>query len=121
MVETIPILRIFDYDKTIEFYIDWLEFNIDWDHSPENLPRYLGISLKGVKLHLSEHHGDGTPGTKVFIENFPELRSYHKNLQNKSYPFMNPGIDTFPFIKDTLCMEVIDPFGNKLVFTGPER
>lgn len=29
---TIPILRIFDYQKAIEFYIDWLGFEIVWEH-----------------------------------------------------------------------------------------
>lgn len=121
MTETIPILRIFNYDKMKEFYIDWLGFTIDWEHNPENAPIYLGVSLGQVKLHLSEHHGDGTPGTKVFIENFPNLKSYHRELQNKSYKYMNPGIGKFPFMKSTLCMEVVDPFGNKIVFTGPKK
>nr|WP_317168533.1 glyoxalase superfamily protein [Chryseobacterium sp. LAM-KRS1] len=26
--QVIPVLRIFDYNKTIEFYIDWLGFEI---------------------------------------------------------------------------------------------
>lgn len=28
MTAVVPILRIFDYDKAIEFYITWLEFKI---------------------------------------------------------------------------------------------
>jgi catechol 2,3-dioxygenase-like lactoylglutathione lyase family enzyme len=36
---TIPILRIFDYQKTIEFYVDWLGFEIVWEHRfEENTP-----------------------------------------------------------------------------------
>ncbi len=31
--KVIPILRIFDYKKTIEFYIDWLGFKINWEHT----------------------------------------------------------------------------------------
>jgi Glyoxalase superfamily protein len=29
--QVIPVLRIFDYKKTIEFYIEWLGFVIDWE------------------------------------------------------------------------------------------
>ncbi|MEP7229033.1 MAG: glyoxalase superfamily protein [Ginsengibacter sp.] len=31
--KVIPILRIFDHKKAIEFYIDWLGFKIDWEHN----------------------------------------------------------------------------------------
>lgn len=37
--KVIPVLRIFDYKKAIEFYVDWLEFKIDWEHTfEENTP-----------------------------------------------------------------------------------
>ncbi len=29
---TIPILRIFDVDRAKEFYLDYLGFNLDWEH-----------------------------------------------------------------------------------------
>ena len=34
--KTIPILRIFNYNKAIEFYIDWLGFEIEWKNIAEN-------------------------------------------------------------------------------------
>ena len=33
---------------------------------------------------------------------------------------MKPGIDKTPWDYDTYCMEVIDPFGNRLTFTGKD-
>lgn len=44
MAKAIPIFRIFDYDKAIEFYTKWLGFNIDWQdrEDPEdNSPVYM--------------------------------------------------------------------------------
>jgi catechol 2,3-dioxygenase-like lactoylglutathione lyase family enzyme len=62
--KVIPVLRIFDYKKAIEFYIDWLGFKINWEHTfDKNSPVYMEIEKDGLTLHLSEHHGDGTPGT----------------------------------------------------------
>lgn len=34
--KAIPILRIFDYKKAIEFYVDWLGFKIVWEHTTKS-------------------------------------------------------------------------------------
>ncbi|GJN78769.1 hypothetical protein PLIIFM63780_002278 [Purpureocillium lilacinum] len=58
-----PILRIFDIVKADEFYVGYLGFNIDWEHRfGDNAPLYRQVSRGGLALHLSEHHGDGSPG-----------------------------------------------------------
>lgn len=68
--KTIPMLRIFDKAKAIEFYVNWLGFTIDWEHSfvEGQPPIYMQVSGSGIVLHLTEHHGDCTPGGKVYIE-----------------------------------------------------
>ncbi len=112
--KVIPILRIFDYKKAIEFYIDWLGFKIDWEHTfEENTPVYMQVSGEGITLHLSEHHGDSTPGTRVYIE-CAWLKEYHKQLIEKKYKYNKPGLEESFY--GTWCMEVNDPFGNKLSF-----
>ncbi len=110
----IPVLRISDYQKALEFYIDWLEFNIDWEyeHAP-GMPAYVQISSDSVKLHLTEHQGDCNTGAKVFIE-FSYLKEFHKELIAKRYPFSKPVIQEAPW--NAITMEVIDPFGDKLLF-----
>ena len=113
-----PIFRIFDYTKTLEFYVDWLGFKIDWEDKPANAPVYMQVSLDDIIIHLSEHHGDCSPGARVHIENFVGLKEYHKKLLDKQYKFMRPGIGKTPWNSKTYCMEVIDPFGNRLTFTG---
>ena len=34
--KVIPVLRIFDYNKAIEFYVDWLGFKVEWEHHFED-------------------------------------------------------------------------------------
>lgn len=109
-----PIFRSFDETKAREFYIDYLGFMVDWEHrfSPE-APLYMQVSLGDVQLHLSEHHGDATPGSAVRIE-VNDIEMFHQTLQAKGYKYANPGI-----LDQTWgCREVIvtDPFGNRIVF-----
>jgi Glyoxalase superfamily protein len=66
--DAIPILRMFSVERAKEFYVGFLGFAIDWEHRfGDNFPLYAQISRSGLRLHLSEHHGDATPGSTVFI------------------------------------------------------
>ena len=112
--KVVPILRIFDYKKAIEFYVDWLGFTIDWEHVfEEGMPIYMQVSRDGISLHLSEHHGDTTPGTRIYIE-CTGLKEYHRELNDKKYKNNKPGLEKAFY--GAWCMEVIDPFGNRLTF-----
>jgi uncharacterized glyoxalase superfamily protein PhnB len=112
--KVIPTLRIFDYDKAVEFYIGWLGFTISWEHRfEENAPVYMEIEKDGITLHLSEHHGDGTPGTHVSIW-CQGVRAYHEELISKKYKYNRPGIkETF---YGALEFTANDPFNNRLSF-----
>ena len=58
-----PILRIFDIAKAREFYLAYLGYAVNWEHRFEpELPLYMQIARDDSILHLSEHHGDGSPG-----------------------------------------------------------
>ena len=64
----VPILRMFSLERTLEFYVDYLGFTVDWQHRFEDgLPLYMQVSRAGLVLHLSEHHGDGSPGANIRI------------------------------------------------------
>lgn len=112
--KTIPVLRIFDYKKAIEFYVDWLGFEIVWEHRfEENAPVYMEVAKDGLTLHLSEHHGDGTPGSRVFVW-CKDLKAYHKELIDKKYKYNRPGFEETFY--DAWSVTVDDPFGNKILF-----
>jgi len=112
---TVPILRVFDVAKAKEFYLDFLGFQVDWEHRFEpELPLYKQISRGDLVIHLSEHHGDGPPGTAVFVD-MTGLRKFHHEITAKRYPNLRPGIERMPWNADV--MAVTDPFGNNIRFT----
>jgi uncharacterized glyoxalase superfamily protein PhnB len=114
VLETIPILRIFDEAKAKAFYVEWLGFQVDWEHRfAPNMPLYMQVSRAGCTLHLSEHHGDCCPGSTVFLR-VKGLEEYHKEITAKGYAYLSPELErTF---HHSMCMEVIDAFGNRLRF-----
>lgn len=110
-----PILRVFDEEKTKEFYVDFLGFKVDWGHRfGDSLPLYLQVSKNDCILHLTEHHGDCCPGSALRIE-VDEIESYQQELIDKGYKNSRPGIQDMPW--GTKDMAITDPFGNRLIFT----
>ena len=66
---TTPILRSFDEAKARAFYLDFLGFKVVFEHRfHAGAPLYMGIARGDCHLHLSEHHGDATPGSSMRIE-----------------------------------------------------
>lgn len=113
---TTPILRIFDERKAREFYLDFLGFKVDWEHRFEpGLPLYLQVSRDGCVLHLSEHHGDGSPGAALRIQT-DELEAFHRELLAKTSSYARPGLQEMPW--GSTDMPLHDPFGNRLTFTN---
>jgi len=74
----------------------------------------MQVSRDGCVLHLSEHHGDCSPGAALRVET-DGLETFHAELSAKGYKFARPGIEDMPW--GTRDMSVKDPFGNRLTFT----
>ncbi|MGA8152527.1 MAG: glyoxalase superfamily protein [Terriglobales bacterium] len=114
LTRAIPILRIFDERKAKEFYRGFLGFTIDWEHRFEpNTPLYMQVSKGDVLLHLSEHYGDGVPGTATLLV-MTGIEEFCRDLQRKKYKYYRPGIQLQPW--NAKEMAVIDPFGNRIRF-----
>lgn len=110
----VPILRSFDEAKARAFYIGYLGFKVDWEHRFEpGLPLYLQVSRSACVLHLSEHHGDCSPGAALRIA-VDDLDALHAELRAKPYANARPEIEAMPW--GSRDMAVKDPFGNRLVF-----
>ena len=112
----IPILRMFDLATTKRFYLDYLGCTLDWQDGEGDRPLYLQVSRGNLELHLSSHHGDGTPGTAVLIV-VSDVEALHAELHSRDYPFMNPGIEPGP--GNGTQMVLIDPASNLLRFYEP--
>jgi catechol 2,3-dioxygenase-like lactoylglutathione lyase family enzyme len=110
----IPVFRIFSLQKAREFYLGYLGFTLDFEHRfAPDMPVYLQVSRGAVVLHLSEHHGDATPGATVYIR-MRGVRDYHRELAGKDYRYMNPGVEKRDWTDAE--MTVTDPFGNRIRF-----
>ena len=109
-----PILRMFDVEKTRAFYVGYLGFGVDWEHRFEpKLPLYMQVSRSECRLHLSEHHGDCCPGSKIRIA-CGDVGALLAELRGKSYDMLRPCIETPPWGGKELTL--IDPASNGLVF-----
>ena len=107
-LQVIPILRIFSIEKAREFYLDYAAFHLDWEHRFEPT---------GLVLQLSEHYGDGSPGTH-FKVTFEGVRELHAELSAKNYPYWRPGITETFWWTDQLNLLV--PFGNRISLCEPK-
>ena len=109
----IPILRMFDEAKAREFYLEFLGFNVEFEHRFEpGMPLYLAISRNGLELHLSEHHGDASPGSTLFVPML-NIQLFHDELAAKRYGYGRPQIVQQDWGQ---VLEVYDPFGNRIRF-----
>ena len=109
----IPIIRIFSEEKAREFYVDFLGFSIEWQHRyGESFPRYAQIRRSDLTIHLSEHHGDASPGTAIFVP-VTDIDALHAELRDKNYPYGKPGVQLLEWGK---ALQVSDPFGNRIRF-----
>ena len=107
-----PMLRMFDVRATLRFYCEYLGCRVDWQEGEGDRPIYLQVSRETPMLHLSSHHGDGTPGTAVLIET-QNLADLHRELHATDYPFLNPGLEPHPRGRE---MTLIDPASRLLRF-----
>ncbi|MFN3351678.1 glyoxalase superfamily protein [Pseudorhodoplanes sp.] len=110
----IPIFRIFSVEKAQEFYLDFLAFNLDWEHRFEpDFPVYMQVSRGALVLHLSEHHGDACPGSTAYVR-MHGVREYHAELSARNYRFLRPAVESRDWAEAE--MTVTDPFGNRIRF-----
>ena len=110
-----PILRSFDERRTKRFYVDFLGFEVEFEHRFEpGMPLYLGIRKGECRLHLSEHYGDAAPGARIRIP-VDDVRAYAARLREEQFENARPGE---PELMDWGSWEITvhDPSSNRLTF-----
>jgi len=113
----VPVLRVMSVATALPFYVDYLGFRLDWEHRFEpGWPVYAQVSRSKAVLHLSEHHGDGSPNGVVW---FPvaDVVGLHKELLDRPNARVRPGLDADAPGGPTFG--VTDPYGNVLRFAQP--
>jgi catechol 2,3-dioxygenase-like lactoylglutathione lyase family enzyme len=110
----VPVLRVMSLDLALPFYVGYLGFRLDWTHRfGPGSPAYAQVSRSRAVLHLSEHHGDGSPNGVVW---FPvaDVHRLQRELHARPDAPMRPGVD--PDAPGGPTLAVIDPYGNVLRF-----
>lgn len=109
-----PILRIFDIEVAYSFYLEYLGFQVDWQHRfGDNFPLYIQVSKGDCIIHLSEHFGDASPHSAIRIY-WEDLASLHAELTKSNYKFAKPQIEKTDW--ETLELSITDPFSNRIIF-----
>jgi catechol 2,3-dioxygenase-like lactoylglutathione lyase family enzyme len=113
----VPVFRIFSLEKAREFYIGFLGLKVDWEHrfSPD-APAYMQVSRGGVAVRLSEHHGDGTPGSVAYVYT-TGVAELQRELSDKKYRYNKPGLERQEWGMTEVT--VTDPFNNRITFGEP--
>ena len=110
----IPILRSFNETEARAYYVDYLGFCVDWEHRFEpDLPLYMQVSRGSALLHISEHHGDCTPGGAVRIW-VDDIDAFLAEITARPHPRQRPGIEEMPWGLREITMK--DPVGNRVIF-----
>lgn len=113
----VPILRSFDEARTRAFYLDFLGFELLFEHRfAPDLPLYLAVARGDCVLHLSEHYGDATPGSAVRIP-VDDVDAYMKSLRAKKFGNARPG-EPEPTPWGSREITISDPANNRLTFFG---
>jgi hypothetical protein len=112
-----PIFRIFDEAKAREFYLGFLGCAADWEHRfAPDMPLYMQVSRGALKLHLSEHSGDASPGATALVY-MKGVAALQAELIAKNYRYNKPGLQQQDW---GLECTVIDPFRNQIRFLEAE-
>lgn len=83
MQQVVPTLRITDYAKSKAFYVDKLNFQIDWEHRfKPNFPVFMQVSRNGLTFFLTEHSGDCPAGGLVHLC-VPDVDAWYGEFQRR--------------------------------------
>lgn len=113
--DVVPVFRMIDWTATRRFYVEFLGGTVAWEQNAgDHTPRYAEIRLpSGVRLHLSGHNGDGTPGGTLLIR--------VNDLDEQLSALTATGQGATPAIDESRTgrsITVHDPVGNRIVFVS---
>lgn len=110
-----PILRSFDEARAKAFYLDFLGFELVFEHRFDpGAPLYMGVRRDDCVIHLSEHYGDGAPGAAIRVP-VDDVVAYAASLRAKNFGNARPGVPhETPW--GTREISIHDPAHNLLTF-----
>ena len=110
----VPILRIFDEAEARDFYLRTLGFVVGFEHRfGPGMPLYMSVRRGACALHLSEHHGDATPGSAVRV-GVADIDGFLAEIAARGHPRLRPGIQDQDW--GTRELALTDPFDTRVIF-----
>ncbi len=106
---------MFDVAATKRFYVDYLGCALDGEEGDGVGPTFITVTRGALRIHLSSHHGDGTPGAVLLVV-VDDVEALQAELHGKDYPFFNPGIEPHGSGRE---LTVLDPASNQIRFFQP--
>lgn len=101
-------MRVADAEASVAYY-ERLGFLKEWEHRFEpHFPAFVSIARGVARIYLSEHTGDATPNTLLYIR--------HSHLDDVAAEF-DAEIETAPWGRE---LELTDPDGNRLRISEPD-
>lgn len=106
-----PTLRMTDYARSKQFYVEGLGFQVDWEHRFEpGFPVFAQVSRDGLAFFLTEHTGDCPVGGLIHLY-VPDVDVWFEEFRRKGVRVQEPPNENLPGLRS---MTVVDPDGNKL-------
>jgi len=63
-----PTLRITDYARSRQFFVDGVGFRVDWEHRfGPGFPVFVQVSRDGLAFFLTEHTGECPAGALIHL------------------------------------------------------
>ena len=117
----IPVLRMSEEAAAKAFYVDFLGFEIEWEHRFENSPEsplYMQIRLGQAVIQLNGHAKPYTPPAEVrtLVRGVQAFCNHLRSIESK---FPKPSVVDPRYSGKNTDMNLIDPFENYLVFWEP--
>ncbi len=115
---SIPVLRMLNEEETRKFYVDFLGYQIDWEHrfrDSHDSPLYMQIHLGDSVLHLNGHADSESPVAEVRIP-VKGLDAFCDYLKEKCQREEKPEVVDPRYSGENQDMNLYDPSGNLLVF-----
>jgi catechol 2,3-dioxygenase-like lactoylglutathione lyase family enzyme len=113
----IPALRMTQYARTREFYVEKLGFTLEWEHRfAPKMPVFCSIVRDGMQIYLSEHRGDCEVGGLVHFL-IEDVDAWHEEFCQRGVAASEAPNDDLGFRN----MTIQDPDGNRLRFMEPRQ
>jgi len=110
-----PQLRSTNWERSKQFYVDGLGFEVKWEHTFEpGFPVFAEVNLDGRGLFITEHRDDCQVGGAAYII-LDDIDVFYQRIASRGVHVHEPPEEAPWGVREML---VVDPDGNRLRFAN---